>query len=57
LYQAPELKGTQALLSDLFIYEAAESEPQTIADVKEVLNYVHAMNYGCQLLKKLPISQ
>jgi len=50
------IEGTQASLNDLFFFEAAETESPSIADVREVNNYVRAMEYGLKRLKKLPIS-
>ena len=50
------IEGTQASLSDLFLFEAAgESEPRQ-SDVREVLNYVKALEHGLQRLEKLPVS-
>ncbi len=50
------IEGTQASLSDLFFFEAAESEEPTVPDVREVRNYVRAMEYGLERLKELPVS-
>ena len=54
------IEGTQASLSDLFIFEAANSvNPATDAspgDVREVSNYVRAMEYGLQRLEDFPLS-
>ena len=50
------IEGTQASLSDLFFFEAAESEEPKVPDVLEVRNYVRAMEYGVERLKDLPIS-
>jgi len=49
------IEGTQASLSDIFYYEASKDKPKH-ADVLEVLNYVQAMNYGLDRIKKLPLS-
>jgi len=51
------IEGTQASLSDLFTYEAVQLsmfERQT--DVKEVHNYVRALEHGLERMKTLPIS-
>jgi Fic family protein len=49
------IEGTQASLSDLFLFEAAEhSQPNS--DVTEVANYVRALEYGLHRLATLPIS-
>lgn len=50
------IEGTQTSLSDLFFFEAAETEKPRVPDVRAVRNYVHAMEYGIALLEKLPIS-
>lgn len=50
------IEGTQASLSDLFFFEAAEKQESGVSDVREVSNYVSAMNYGLKRLEDLPIS-
>ncbi len=50
------IEGTQASLSDLFFFEAAESEEPKVPDVREVRNYVRAMEYGIKRVQELPIS-
>ena len=49
------IEGTQASLSDLYAYEAAPS-PDVIGDVREVFNYVRALEFGLSRLKDLPLS-
>jgi Fic family protein len=49
------IEGTQASLSDLFLFEAAKVKSEH-SDVKEVANYVRAMNYGLKRLHDLPLS-
>ncbi len=55
-----KIEGTQASLSDLFYFEAANKEEKQKevkkTDVLEVVNYVKAMSYGIQRLKELPLS-
>ncbi len=48
------IEGTQSSLSDLLLFEATKVEKQR--DVKEVQNYVHAMEYGLRRLDELPLS-
>src|SRR5213594_3244836 len=48
------IEGTQASISDVFMYEAGE-ERASAPDTKEVINYVHAVNLGLDLLQTLPI--
>jgi Fic family protein len=51
-----KIEGTQSSLSDLFFYEASETDNPKIPDVKEVSNHVKAMEEGMKLLDTLPIS-
>jgi len=48
------IEGTQSSLSDLLLFEATRVEKQR--DVKEVQNYVRAMEYGLKRLEELPLS-
>ncbi|AGG07387.1 hypothetical protein C1O63_1473 [Dehalococcoides mccartyi] len=48
------IEGTQSSLSDLLLFEATQVEKQR--DVKEVQNYVRAMEYGLKRLTELPLS-
>lgn len=56
------IEGTQADITDLYAYEAGQlrlpgregSPPES--DVREVLNYVNALEYGLQRLNTLPVS-
>ena len=48
------IEGTQASLSELFLYEAS-GERRPKGDVVEVANYVLALNHGIELLVELPI--
>ena len=50
------IEGTQASLSDLFLFEAAQSKEKEIPDVREVSNYVKALEYGLKRLKDFPLS-
>ncbi|MFP3869225.1 MAG: Fic family protein [Desulfobacteraceae bacterium] len=57
------IEGTQADLTDLYVYEAGQlplfpevKPPPSEADVKEVGNYVRAMEYGLKRLDTLPVS-
>ncbi len=52
--QSSRIENTQAGLEDLFAYENDESDQRT-ADVREVANYVKAMERGLELLNSLPI--
>ena len=48
------IEGTQSSLSDLLLFEATEIEKR--GDVREVQNYVRAMEYGLKRLRELPLS-
>ena len=55
------IEGTQTNLMDLYIYEGVKQLQQNIkptaeSDVREVLNYVRAMEYGLERLNTLPVS-
>ncbi|HEY6072352.1 MAG TPA: Fic family protein, partial [Anaerolineales bacterium] len=51
------IEGTRASLADLYNYESAQlSFLENDDDVREVHNYVLAMDYGLERLKTLPIS-
>lgn len=56
------IEGTQADMVDLYAYEAGQlalpgfKPPAPEADVREVINYVHALEYGLQRLDTLPVS-
>ncbi|MCX6090544.1 MAG: Fic family protein [Candidatus Atribacteria bacterium] len=55
------IEGTQASLSDLFYFEAAHFEKTPLpqkppSDVREVANYVKALEYALKRIKDLPLS-
>ena len=50
------IENTQAGMDDLFYFEADATEPIRAPDVREVANYVQALEYGLDRLKHLPIS-
>jgi len=51
------IEGTQASLSDLYAYEAVQlSLFEPPPDVREVYNYVRALEYGLERLQTLPLS-
>ncbi|MCQ2796688.1 MAG: Fic family protein, partial [Bacilli bacterium] len=49
-----QIEGTQASLSDVFQFNKIKGEKRKEAE--EIVNYVHALNYGIDLLNRLPIS-
>ena len=51
------IEGTRATLAELYTYESAQlSFLEPDSDVREVHNYVRALDYGLERLKTLPIS-
>ena len=51
------IEGTRASLGDLFQYESTQlSFLENTSDVREVHNYVRAMDYGLERRKALPVS-
>lgn len=50
------IEGTQATLGELLAAEAGASVDRSPADLREVANYVVALEYGIERLKTLPLS-
>jgi Fic family protein len=51
------IEGTRATLDDLYLYEAKQlSFLEETSDVREVHNYVRALDYGLERMKSLPVS-
>lgn len=51
------IEGTRASLMDLYAYESEQlAFIEDAGDVREVHNYVRALDYGLERLKKLPVS-
>jgi len=50
------IEGTRASLSDVLLDEIQSSTPKEDADVREVRNYVTALEYGIKRLQELPLS-
>lgn len=46
-----QIEGTQSSLSDLLLFESHEAPGVPLDDVREVSNYVAAMNYGLERLR------
>ena len=57
------IEGTQATVADLYAYEAGQPSLPDVgssapaSDILEVLNYVHALQYGLDRLNTLPVSR
>lgn len=50
------IEGTQASLSDLLFFVASQEQDARTPDVREVRNYVQAMEYGLKRLQSIPVS-
>ena len=51
-----QIEGTQSSLIDLLLHENSVAPGVPIEDVREVSNYLRALNHGIDLLQKLPLS-
>lgn len=51
-----QIEGTQSTLEDVLTFELDPRGQSLPQDVEEVVNYVHAMNYGLERLTTLPLS-
>lgn len=51
-----KIEGTVASLSDLMSYEALGNNANDRSDVREVANYVKALEYGLKRVSELPVS-
>lgn len=59
--RSSRIEGTQSDIADLYFYEAGQMPLPGIghppeADVREVLNYVRALEYGLERINDLPLS-
>lgn len=51
-----QIEGTQSSLDDVLQFEIDSTGKELPKDVEEVVNYVHAMNYGVDRIANLPLS-
>jgi len=51
-----QIEGTQASLEGVLRFEANLEPSEDINEIKEVVNYIQAMNYGISRLQDLPMS-
>src|SRR5438132_12265667 len=51
-----KIEGTQATLGELLAAEAGAAVARSPADLREVANYVVALEYGVERLRTLPLS-
>lgn len=50
-----QIEGTQSTLEDVLEFEIDAKGREQPKDVEEVVNYIHAMNYGLERLRELPV--
>lgn len=51
-----QIEGTQSTLEDLLELELESDRKDRSSDAYEIVNYVHAMNFGLDRIKELPLS-
>lgn len=51
-----QIEGTQVSLEGVLEFEADLIPKENIDEIKEVINYIKALNYGMEMLKELPMS-
>jgi Fic family protein len=51
-----QIEGTQSTLEDLLELELESDRRDRFSDAFEIVNYVHAMNFGLKRIKTLPLS-
>ncbi|MCK4395848.1 Fic family protein [candidate division WOR-3 bacterium] len=51
-----QIEGTQASLEGVLEFEADLTPKEDIDDIKEVVNYIKALDYGIERLKEFPMS-
>jgi Fic family protein len=51
-----QIEGTQSTLEDVLQFEIDPHGQDRPKDIQEVVNYIHAMNYGLERLQTLPLS-
>lgn len=55
--QSSRIEGTQASVDDLYLFEASAMKEPPGSDVREVYNYVSALDYGIERSTTLPFSR
>lgn len=51
-----QIEGTEASIPDVLLFEVDKRVEQSVPDVREVVNYVRALEYGLERVKTLPLS-
>lgn len=49
------IEGTHASISDMFLFDISPTVEDTVPDVREVSNYIRALEFGLERLKKIPL--
>lgn len=50
------IEGTKTSLAQLFLFEVTPSLEEDVPDVREVANYVRALEYGLKRLRQIPLT-
>jgi len=50
------IEGTRTTLKDLLLFELSPELEQRVPDVREVANYVRALNHGQERLRRIPLT-
>ena len=50
------IEGAESTIDDMLVFEVRQDPGNLPGDVREVVNYVRALNYGIQRLESLPLS-
>jgi Fic family protein len=51
-----QIEGTQATLQDAITAPVTDGQSKLSPDVDDIIHYIDAVNYGIELVRKLPIS-
>lgn len=51
-----QIEGTEASIPDVLLFEVDRKVQQSVPDVREVVNYIRALEYGLKRVKTLPLS-
>lgn len=50
------IEGTRTTMTDLFLFDVTPDVEQNVPDVREVVNYVRALDHGLERLRHIPLS-
>lgn len=51
-----QIEGTEASIPDVLLFEVDKKVERNVPDVREVVNYIRALEYGLERVKTLPLS-